>query len=630
MRWFLAAALLLCVSTAQAAPKQCEAARLPQHQRLICQLLGTDAGAATSARESLEQAGARAAAALLVALTAWRLEEAEADKLLGVLGAVGSRYPAAVPALTRIIKRELKKKERDDRVLRGAARALGALGSTALRAVPDLAELLDNQSDDVTEAASSALKKIGPSVISPLAVFIDKSQSPGAIDLITSFGRADLAAHMPALRQLLKRVKITHTGDHALMVVNMFRAIGPVAAPAIPELERFFLIGGELGIAAGKALAAIGKSALPVLLKALRHKNGDVRIGAAVALGEMDPPAIAAVPDLVKALEDQAVLVRRDAADSIGKMGRAAAAAVPALVKALADREADVRAAAAASLGEMGDKAFGAAPALIKLLRDSDRSVRQNAARSLGTLKRVDAIPALIRALQDESEWVRGCAARALGQMSGAATRAVPALVKAVVAEKSDFARADVAKSLGEFGRQAEQVAPALTRALRDSSGSVRGAAAASLGAMGTRGVQAIPALIALLRTEKTVEGQAGIARGLGRLGTAAAGAVPILTKLLAAAKKDPPRGDIAGALGRIGAASGPAIPALVRLLEDRSSTARAKIAACLGRLGAAAGTAVPALRRALQDPDENVREAAKAALGMIETSRKKATVPRR
>ncbi|MBM3242164.1 HEAT repeat domain-containing protein [Candidatus Poribacteria bacterium] len=153
-------------------------------------------------------------------------------------------------------------------------------------------------------------------------------------------------------------------------------------------------------------LADIGEPAVPLLIEALSDENWQVRLNAAVALGQIGDSA--AVPALIAALNDEAWEVRANATVALGKMGQTV---VPALIAALKDQDAPVRRNAARALGDIGDPT--AVPALIEILNDEDGEVRGSAAVALGEMGPV-AVPALAAALKDENEAVGAMATWAL------------------------------------------------------------------------------------------------------------------------------------------------------------------------------------------------------------------------
>jgi HEAT repeat protein len=114
------------------------------------------------------------------------------------------------------------------------------------------------------------------------------------------------------------------------------------------------------------------------LIKALKHKNVDVRYWACKVLGEM----------------------------------QAGEAVIP-IVALLEDKEWSIRSGAAYALGEIGDEAAG--EALLENLEDPNEIVRKNVVIALGQIGDAKAIRSSSEsALGDQSEWVRRYAAKSL------------------------------------------------------------------------------------------------------------------------------------------------------------------------------------------------------------------------
>jgi HEAT repeat protein len=93
--------------------------------------------------------------------------------------------------------------------------------------------------------------------------------------------------------------------------------------------------GIEFQMAVGKALKAIGPSAVPPLRAALRAGQARTRFYAARALSKLGPAAAPAVPALIDVLEhDRDYGVRGSAAAALGAIGPPAHKAMPALRRA--------------------------------------------------------------------------------------------------------------------------------------------------------------------------------------------------------------------------------------------------------------------------------------------------------
>jgi HEAT repeat protein len=131
-------------------------------------------------------------------------------------------------------------------------------------------------------------------------------------------------------------------------------AIGPAAAPAVPELTKSLdSENEEVQYSAVYALGRIGeqaKDACPELLKLLGGEEEFAKIAAVWALTRIDPgrPEIAetGLPILTRALQSGRELVRAEAASTLAEIGEPARPAIPALQAALNDPSPSVRQAA--------------------------------------------------------------------------------------------------------------------------------------------------------------------------------------------------------------------------------------------------------------------------------------------
>jgi len=118
------------------------------------------------------------------------------------------------------------------------------------------------------------------------------------------------------------------------------------------------------------------------LIKALKHRDDDIRADAAKALGEIrDPRAVEPLIDALKPDPDS--FVRQRAAYALGNIGDAKA--VEPLIQSLKDEDKDVRWAAASSLGDLGD--IRAVKPLIQALKDEDKDVQKTAEWALKKIK---------------------------------------------------------------------------------------------------------------------------------------------------------------------------------------------------------------------------------------------------
>ena len=177
---------------------------------------------------------------------------------------------------------------------------------------------------------------------------------------------------------------------------------------------------------AAKVLGSLGSPAMDELIRALKKKDKQTRLGIIEALTVIrDPQAIEA---LTETLKDASSEVRWETAIALGEIGDDRATGP--LVHALKDYDKYVRFGAAFALAKLGwkpaddtEKAFyfagmqewkavkmmgkSAIPALSHILNDRDSNVRQNVIGILGEIGDPDATPALIRSLGDENTEVR-------------------------------------------------------------------------------------------------------------------------------------------------------------------------------------------------------------------------------
>jgi len=136
-----------------------------------------------------------------------------------------------------------------------------------------------------------------------------------------------------------------------------------------------------------------------MLLKALKSENGNVRVAAAMALGQKEEKA--AVDPLLAILMRDYPLARYSAVMALGEIGDERAAAT--LMTEMKNNEKDyIRSSAAVALGKIG--AEEAVPYLIERLRDTKAAVRSNAALTLGRMGDKSAVEPLIDVLESGKE----------------------------------------------------------------------------------------------------------------------------------------------------------------------------------------------------------------------------------
>lgn len=243
--------------------------------------------------------------------------------------------------------------------------------------------------------------------------------------------------------------------------------IGPSAAPYIirelkaddSSLKRYYraifpkipswlrkILGNPNGLfvagSGARAFLAIGGSAKPTLIKALKDESATVRSAAAQAafgIGRYRGADLHdALPILIESLKDSDANVRIWSVSAIGTLGPDAHAAVPGLIPLLSDPETGrqpgsrvfVRSATARVLGKIGPDAKNAIPSLKTLLADSEAYNRSLAAIALWRIDSdvTNTLPVLIQGLsQLDAHWEL---VEALTEMGSRAKDAFPALAE--------------------------------------------------------------------------------------------------------------------------------------------------------------------------------------------------------
>ena len=186
-----------------------------------------------------------------------------------------------------------------------------------------------------------------------------------------------------------------------------------------------------------ESLVKIGAPSVEPLISALEHPDGDVRWKAAIALGEIGDQR--AIEPLIRQLSDTDRFVKSRVAHALGMIGAPAVhplirtlregdgnlrwgaaialgrikdpQAVEPLIQALADKYENVRAEAAASLASIGKPAI---TPLIRFLKYSVGGMRIEVMNALGELHANDAIEPLVQMLEKADEQERRAIAATL------------------------------------------------------------------------------------------------------------------------------------------------------------------------------------------------------------------------
>ncbi len=555
------------------------------------------------------------------------------------------------PIAARLIDLDLK-------VRQEAARELGRLGPASASAVADL--LTAMREPAMQPPVSEALARIGPAALPRLVAALDDADpfyrvaALRAIWEITDPGRSGSAGRddgrpvrvpdQPALFgklavQLGKdrpdQLRLASAEVIARLVARPDAELGPSASMVVKALVESLAEPAKGTQAAdARALAAIGRPALPALLTALNDKRMPARMGAAEALGLMGPrtgqpaPVAAnelerAVPILIAWLDHEQWRLRLAAAQALGAMGPAAKPAVPKLVQiAWFTNRPKVEAgddpesagpfwawqAAERALIRLGPVSAAAAPVLVEVLKDRGSERRVAAVETLAAIgpASAPAAPKLLELVRDPTWPLPALAIEALANTGPAAVGAAVELLK----DPDEQLAASGAEVVRRIGPQSAVATEALVARLNGpASGPLRGVCLDALVALGPGAVGAIDAVARMIPAEKEGDLRHKMFTLLASAGTAGVGPLVGLLE----SKDAELRREAVGALGWAGGLAARAVPALVGRLGDSDLTVRMLAAVALGKAGEAA---VGPLLEATRSGDAEVRSGACEALG--------------
>lgn len=236
-------------------------------------------------------------------------------------------------------------------------------------------------------------------------------------------------------------------------------------------------------------LRRFGDSALPLLSKAIRDSDRDVRVVVAWALGEINNSD--AITILSKALDDNDWYVRKTAVHSLEKYHNPQT--IPFIKKAIEDSDFEVQLASVLAL--QGVDLSEAIRAFLVVLRHSYRHYdyleSQQREQILELLRNPSAFSTLLQALGHDDLQIQASAAWALGLAGN--PEAIDPLSGALKSD-NDGLRIEAARALGEI--RDSKALPVLVENISDEYWKVRWGIADALGLI--RDPQAIPAILQL------------------------------------------------------------------------------------------------------------------------------------
>lgn len=366
-------------------------------------------------------------------------------------------------------------------------------------------------------------------------------------------------------------------------------------------------------------LVRCGSKSVPVLIRAIKNQDRNIRARAVGILGIIAPNSAPAIPALINALNDPKNDLQSDIIEALGEIGEGAKAAIPVIVPYLKDKDTSTRTIAATALMKIGYQGREITPILSAALRDKNTS--DDLVETLGYIGQNAAplVPTLVELLKSSSQDSYRIT-ETLGRIGKGAKEAVPVLI-VQLKNKDDLLRSMTFETLGEIGEEARAAIPELVAVLQNkkNNGEIRDRASDTLGKMGKDAV--LPA-IALLHNQD-IDVRISAAKALGGIGRDAKAAIPDLLAILTDKKLNaqsrvakPPRNFeresfspstllLDAATDAFGSIGSDAVPYLVNILRNPNTELRSRAARALIQ---ARKDAVPALIGLIKDKDEEIR----------------------
>jgi HEAT repeat protein len=236
---------------------------------------------------------------------------------------------------------------------------------------------------DFRQEPAEAIQHIGTNALPSLVAWIAYEPSPWTKRLQTVFDElSPLIAESAPARKLFP---FNDAYVRALNATAALRLLGPLAAPAVPELARRISLTNspDARLSAIAALSCIGPPAAPIMASVLSNHLDAKSAWVMSCIEDMGTNARPLLPILVRNLQHQDIGVVASAEYALGALKLDPTLVVPALTDCLRDPRRDARWAATYALMKFGALARDSLPALTNALRDPDRDVRNIAATAI-------------------------------------------------------------------------------------------------------------------------------------------------------------------------------------------------------------------------------------------------------
>jgi HEAT repeat protein len=358
-----------------------------------------------------------------------------------------------------------------------------------------LAKILSDKDEFVRAEAALVLSKTGPSGERAVPALAQAAleDSKLTVRLYAMMALSEIGAHSDQIVPTALYLLNDSDGPVRSAAAKVLGCFGRAAEPAAETLQaRLNDADPQVATQAAWALGQIGaKAAVPALIRAFKHGEGELPYIAAGVLADLAPTSQGVLGALTAALSKADYEKRIHAARALAKIGPPAAAAVPALVASLADDDPDAASLANPDLRAQAHLETAVALALIdgqidtalEVLRESlppPLGVRSTTAvagnpwslwddvidalKRLGILACSALLLRLNRARPDNT-----FAAWALGELGLQAAVIIGALEKALT-DSDRFLRLMAACSLWRIQRLPDCVVPVILDCLRESN----------------------------------------------------------------------------------------------------------------------------------------------------------------
>ena len=511
--------------------------------------------------------------------------EQKLDLLLKVSEAdLQAAKPIVVQALTKRLK------DSNAKVRAATARVLGRIATGDVQVAESLIEIASDSDPDVRKSVLRALIDLKAPRELTLPIWVKTMQGTDhdiIMEVIHTMAELGAAA-VPPLRDALKHPEAAYWG------CLIAEELGPVAAPAIPELlELVNHAHGEIQLHAVMALGRIGGDDERVPTELIGVLTGDAELAlkyaACFALSQLPPNQQAAetlAATLNKAADVELKLLAGWSLLMLQPDSGERDTALTAIIAGLQSDQPRIQQLAVRALGDIRPSKDGPSKkvvaAMIKTL-ESDNNAIISQVNNILVSKGAESLPVVKTGLANPVMRPHAVeVARRLGPLAATLTSDLVDIMSEQ--DLADELHREVHFAIGAIGPDAAEAIPVLIQSLDGDNSQVRASACYALGKIGDAAKQASEQLMACTEEEDPFLQLAAVWSLLeinGQSPELIEKALPLLTKALSM-ENEFIRIEAARSLGKLGGAASSATGALKELLTDESSIVRAAAAQAL------------------------------------------------